>query len=224
MSVYPGLQFPRTESNRPYVVLNMVSTIDGKIVSGQRSEHVMDLGSQRDHETLRAMEQCVDAIILGAGSLRATPGLHYPSRNFHIVVSASGNLDFESKFFRDDPAKTILVTGQHFVADVGHKCVVFRFSVPFDWPQILELFQSKFSIKTLLLEGGSELNASFFASDLVDEIFLTIAPKIKGGTMVPTIAGGNEFGRDALLLYDLVSATPIGHEVFLRYRRKVLKS
>jgi riboflavin biosynthesis pyrimidine reductase len=68
--------------------------------------------------------------------------------------------------------------------------------------------------------GGSEINAQVLENNLVDELFMTLAPKIKLGRDVPTYADGNALPRHALQQYDLVEHHAVNNELFLRYRRK----
>lgn len=209
-SIYPNLRFPDPPADRPTIVMNMVATIDGKTVSGTRMETVMDLGSPLDHAVMRAIEGRVDAVLTAAGTLRATPGAHYPEDLIRIVATRSGNLDYSVRFFTDP--------GQVFVAcpeGTGAPCP----SLPADPVHLVRRLRDM-QVKTLLIEGGSELNASYLELDLVDELFLTIAPLIKLGRETPTYAGGTPLERGSLPRFELVSCQPIGDEVFLRYRRK----
>jgi riboflavin biosynthesis pyrimidine reductase len=74
-------------------------------------------------------------------------------------------------------------------------------------------------VEKLYVLGGSEINAELLSRDLVDELFLTVAPKIKLGADTPTFAGGTALPREALLQFELIESQIIGDEVFLRYRR-----
>ena len=89
-----------------------------------------------------------------------------------------------------------------------------------DWPAVFRTFRQDMGIERLLVEGGSELNAALMKLDLVDELFLTLAPKIKLGRDVPTYADGEPLDRTEIQKYDLVSCLPVEGEVFLRYRRR----
>ena len=75
----------------------------------------------------------------------------------------------------------------------------------------------------MLCEGGSELNGALFRAGLVNELHLTICPKIFGGRDAPTIADGPRVLKlaDATLLR-LRSMKPVGDELFLVY--EVLES
>ncbi|HVL39200.1 MAG TPA: dihydrofolate reductase family protein, partial [Fimbriimonadaceae bacterium] len=78
----------------------------------------------------------------------------------------------------------------------------------------------KMGIARLLVEGGSELNATLLEGDLADELFLTIAPKVKLGRETPTYAGGDPLPRERMQRYDLLERHQVGDELFLRYRRE----
>jgi riboflavin biosynthesis pyrimidine reductase len=74
-------------------------------------------------------------------------------------------------------------------------------------------------VKRLLFEGGGELNDALFRAGLVDELHLTVCPKIFGGRDAPTIADGA--GRAFLSNstgFALKSCRRIGNELFLVYR------
>lgn len=218
-TVYTSLDFPDRGDGRPYVVLNMISTVDGKILSGERDEHVMDLGSEVDYATMRAIEGKVDAVLIGAGTLRATPKLWYGMELRRYVASESGRLPFESRFFTDVPELACVLTLDDVKGMIPAGIEVWSWSEVIDWREALELMRVQHAVKKVVVEGGSELNASLLSRDLVDEVFLTIAPKFKLGRSVPTMAGGEPLERKHLLNFELVSHSAVGDEVFLRYRR-----
>jgi riboflavin biosynthesis pyrimidine reductase len=73
----------------------------------------------------------------------------------------------------------------------------------------------------LLCEGGGELNDALFRAGLVDELHLTICPKIFGGRNAPTIADGDGFSRLAKAMpLEIRSFQCVGDEVFAVFRRK----
>ena len=80
--------------------------------------------------------------------------------------------------------------------------------------------REELAVERLHILGGSETNALFIRNNLVDELFLTVAPRIKLGREVPTYAGGEPLAREDLQSYGLLESHTIGDEVFLRYRRK----
>src|SRR5579862_6024304 len=100
---YADLEFPAAPPGRPYVAINMVATIDGKILSGNRDEPVVDLGSKLDHELMKRIEGAMDAVLLGAQTLRAAKKSWNPATKTRIVLTRSGHLEFDSCFFTGHP-------------------------------------------------------------------------------------------------------------------------
>ena len=78
--------------------------------------------------------------------------------------------------------------------------------------------------RKVLVEGGPTLLASFLKEDLLDEIFLTISPKIFGSQkdMTLTLAEGYLFPPSKIKKFKLISVRELGDEVFLRYRKSTL--
>lgn len=218
--VYPGLSFGEAPIERPLVFINMVATIDGKIVTGGRDEPVMDLGSAVDHASMRQIENAAQAVLIGAGNLRSTPKLWYPQHLLRFVLTSSGNVPRQSRFFTDAPEKAFVLmdesNGDMEIPGVN-KLTFGRDE--FDFVKFLRYLRKNLGIQRLLVEGGSELNSELLQLGLVDELFLTVAPKIKLGRSVPTYAGGKELPREAVQAYELVSCLTRDNEVFLRYRR-----
>jgi len=195
--------------------MNVVATIDGKITSGSRDEPVSDLGSETDLEALRRLDAASDAVLIGARTLRASSRNWLPKAPKHIVVSRSGDLPADARFLE----------GEAYVAAPGN--ATFEASVPIlrtggdeiDWVELLKRLR-EMGVERLYVLGGSEINAELLSRDLVDELFLTVAPKVKLGWDTPTYAGGTALPREALLQFELLESHIIGHEVFLRYRRE----
>lgn len=220
-SSYQGLAFPPAPADRPYVFVNMVTTIDGKTVTGERTEHVTDLGSKVDHAAMRSIEDASDAVMIGAQTLRAHRGLWYPKRLFRIVVTRSGGIDTQGRFFTDVPEKAVIACPEEAPIQAPAGVGLFRKGKgEVDMAGLLEYLRTQLGITRLLVEGGSELNAAVLSKDLVDELFLTVAPKVRLGRNLPTYAGGEPLPRDRIQAYELISVVRVGDEVFLRYRRK----
>jgi riboflavin biosynthesis pyrimidine reductase/predicted DsbA family dithiol-disulfide isomerase len=216
--IYSDLVFPQAPKNRPYTFINMVTTIDGKILSGERNEPVCDLGSNLDHLLMHRLESKSDAILVGATSLRAS-GINWnPKTRKRIVVTSSGNLPWESEFLsKGEPI--VLVSGSKTISAPSNVKIIRAGGQTLDWKIAFELLRAN-GVHTLNVLGGSEINAQVLENNLVDELFMTLAPKIKLGRDVPTYADGNALPRHALQQYDLVEHHAVNNELFLRYRRK----
>lgn len=88
-----------------------------------------------------------------------------------------------------------------------------------DLPDLVSRLHKK-GYKRVLVEGGPTLLTSFLKEDLIDEIFLTISPKIFGSEKdtTLTLTEGYLFPPDKIKKFKLISVKKAGDEVFLRYR------
>jgi riboflavin biosynthesis pyrimidine reductase len=70
-------------------------------------------------------------------------------------------------------------------------------------------------IRALLCEGGPTLFAALLEDDLVDELFLTVAPLVTGDDGEPRIVTGATLAAPRRLRLEHVLRS--GHELYLRY-------
>ena len=220
-----------------HVLINMAMTADGKIATANRK--VSSFGSQRDHDHLLELRATADAVMCGARTadlnpinmgpgpsnyrkLRLRRGL--TEYNLRIIASRSGTVDPHAEVFKHRFSPIIVLTTDSAgkrrldqlrkVADEVKVCG----KEEIDFPTAFKWLKTKWKVKRLLCEGGGELNDALFRAGLVNELHLTICPKIFGGRNAPTIAGG--VGRlrlaDATQL-KLKSMKQIGSELFLVY-------
>lgn len=211
---YHQLTFPAPPADRPYVFLNMVSTIDGKILTGGRDESVHDLGSDEDHAAMGRIEAHADAVLTGAHSIRATTPKWNPSTEFRFTATQSGNLPWDAGYLTN--GRPVIFSPAPLNVSADPRVEFWPFT---DWASALRQMREH-GVERLLLLGGSELNAQLFAENLIDEVFLTFAPKIKLGRDIPTIADGEALPRELVQQYELVEHHVVGSELFLRYRRR----
>lgn len=215
--IYASLPELSSSPDRPYVFVNMVTTIDGKTVSGGREDSVIDLGSALDHELMRRIEASADAIMVGAQTIRATTPAWRPQSRIRIAVTRSGDLPTQARFFEENAF--LAVSGDSDLEPFGETRLLKTGVEKIDFRELLRILRQTHGVNRLLVSGGSELNAELLALDLVDELFWTIAPKVKLGRNLPTYAGGDPLPRSGLLGFELVEHHVVGNEVFLRYRR-----
>ncbi|MFN7172022.1 MAG: dihydrofolate reductase family protein [Fimbriimonadaceae bacterium] len=221
LDLYSFLDLPPAHNDRPYTYANMVSSIDGRAVMDSRTQSVAGLGSAVDREMMRRLYRPADAIMVGAGTLRAEKRLSYPPEILRVVVTGTGNIDPSHDFFSGSAQQPVVVTTEDAVLPDGLEAEVLRCGrSALDLPEALKLLRARYGVETLHLHGGPRLLGSLFELDLVDDLFLTVAPKIRLGSDLPTIADAPALPTDGLLEMDLVSVEPIESELFLRYRRK----
>lgn len=236
--VYTDLGFAtQTPSNRPYVVVNMVMTLDGKVVIGGPGTTRL-IGSRMDHYLMTRIEAQCDAVLFGATLLREdNPGYpwHDEARQARRVargvraeplwaaVSTLGAFPTPPRMFEGGPDRTALFVSnatppETLEALASQTKVIARgeHEVPLD--EMLHVFRHDLGVRTLCCLGGAALNARMLALGLVDEVFVTIAPKIQNGRGGVTMFEGVAFPADALAHLALKSVYSHESELYLRYR------
>jgi len=199
--------------------MNMVSTLDGK-TEIERGRPVLGLGSRADQEAMHRLEEHADAILVGAGTLRATPKFNWPASALRLVLSRYGQLDPQHDFFRRGPAGRTFALVREGVA-THRDLPTLRLKEGKSWmTDLLRRLRQDHGVRRLLVEGGSEINALFLAEDQVDDIFLTLAPKIRLGRDLATVAGGDPLPDRKMLGFELIAVQQVESELFLRYRRR----
>jgi len=224
----------------PFVLINMAMTADGKIATANRA--VSSFGSRRDGEHLLQLRATADAVMAGARTvdlnrvtmgpgpakyrrLRRRRGL--AEYNLRVIVSRSSTINPAAVVFqRKFSPIIILTTGRATV----HRLKTLRVLADevkifgqkeINFHRALQWLREKWKVKRLLCEGGGKLNDALFRAELVDELHLTICPKIIGGRLAPTIADGlGALKLDQAARLQLKSARRLGDELFLVYRVK----
>lgn len=220
MTIYGDLQMPSAPVDRPYTFINMVATIDGKTVVGEPGEDVVGLGSKTDQELMDRIEAAADAVLIGGQTLRSTSSKWNPKSPIRIGLTRSGDVPFDKKFFTAPEGTAYLAYSEssNVKAPAGIGKILLG-ETEVDPIALARHLRQSLGIERLHILGGSETNAQFLANDLVDELFLTIAPVIKLGREIPTYAGGEPLPRDQMLRFKLIEHHAVEDEVFLRYRR-----
>lgn len=225
-------------TRRPFVLLNMAMSADGKIATANR--RIETFGSAADHAHLLELRASADAVICGARTAgqkgvtldpggdayqrhRVRKGL--PEFLDRIVVSGRASLDPEADLFRRGKGPTIVL-----VSDAAPEARVRRLrrvatevkafgETEVDLPLALAWLQEERGIRRVVCEGGPELNDAMLRANLIDEIHLTWCPKVVGGRNAPTwIEGlGIRHLADAQEV-TLKSRRCVGDEVFFVFR------
>ena len=86
-----------------------------------------------------------------------------------------------------------------------------------DFTQIAKILVKEYNVKQLLIEGGGQVNFAAFQADIVDEVFLTLSPKIAGGN-IQTIVEGTGFDFNNLIELELLNHQKVSSDIFLHYR------
>lgn len=221
--------------HRPHTTVVLAMSADGKIADFQRSP--ARFGSNVDRTHLEQQIAATDAVLLGAGTLRAYGTTltisqltllkqrtqeNKPNQPIHIVITHSGQINPEMRFFQQAVRRWLLTTS------IGAK--LWQGRAEFDQILVFETPTGKIDaiaacqhlvslgITRLAVLGGGTLVASMLESDLIDELWLTICPVILGGANAPTPADGQGFGSQLAPRLQLLEVKTIDQEVFLHYR------
>ena len=192
--------------------INMAMSADGKIAPPHR--RFVEFGSRRDHANLLALRATADAVMCGARTVDSAPvtldagGAAYERRrlraglarqNLRIVVSGSGSVDLRAAVFQHQVSPVIVMaSGQAPKSRLAKlerlaNCVKVCGEKSVSLGQALGWLRREWSVKRLLCEGGGELNFELLRLGLVDELHLTLCPRVIGGRDAPTIADGEGF-------------------------------
>jgi riboflavin-specific deaminase-like protein len=225
--------------SRPRVLINFAVSLDGKInpaPSKRKGPFVMSRGKE-DFRRMRVLRAEGDAILIGAANLRIDdPGLTLapeererrraagrpdPAR---IVVTTRGDaIRTDAKIFDRSiggpayvvhaaimpPATRAALSAVAQLVELGTT------AVPID--ALLAWMRDRLGIGTVVCEGGGILVADLFAARAVDELYLTVVPRILGGVAAPTLVAGAGFDPDQIPDAKLASLEREGDELYLRY-------
>lgn len=165
----------RTPHGRPWVMLNMVTSIDGATAVDGGSTPLSD---DDDRELFHALRRVADVIVVGSGTVEAED--YRPDPRL-LIVSGRLSIDPSRRVFSDpDQRPTVVGSNQADPAKVAALREVANV-------ELLEDLSGSHVVGLLpagsivLCEGGPTLNASLFQSDVVDEIDWAVAPQVVGG-------------------------------------------
>jgi riboflavin biosynthesis pyrimidine reductase len=218
----------RAGEDRPFVFVNMVSTVDGRAQVEGRTD---GLGEEADMEMLLELRALADAILIGTGTLRAEGYARLigsEERRAHratlglaedppaVLLSRGLDVPWDAGLFSAPEQPVLLYTGEDAEGEVPETAApveVVRLEVPSAAAMLADLRAR--GVRALLTEGGPTLNSALLADGLADELFLTIAPLITGAPEALRIVEGD--GLPARLRVRPVWVVRARGELFLRY-------
>jgi riboflavin-specific deaminase-like protein len=212
---------------RPYLILNMVSALDGKATIEWRTK---GLSTDLDRELFHRLRTQVDAVVVGAGTVRierygrmakseelraarADAGLE--ADPLAVVVSARLDLPADLPLLTEPAQRVVIATGSDAsLPDLGEHVVYERTGE--DLPLLMARLRERYGVRSVLCEGGPTLNSYLLSAGLVDELWLTLNPKLAGGAAALTIVAGRELVEPLEL--EPVSIAEGGGDLFTRWR------
>jgi riboflavin-specific deaminase-like protein len=219
----------RAHEERPWVVTNFATTADGRAAIGGRSGPIGDEG---DTELFRRLRTQVDALLVGTrtldveryGKVVRRPELRAAREAIGLapdpllaIVSRSGLLPREIPLWEDPDATIVVFTTPDAAqpACAGTLHMTRLDPAELTLTSALRRLRAEHGVRSLLCEGGPTLMSALLGEGLVDELFLTLAPKLAGGGTAPTLATGAALPQPAAL--ELVWALERAGSLYLRY-------
>jgi riboflavin-specific deaminase-like protein len=211
---------------RPYLGINMVASLDGKATLDWRTK---GLSTEVDRSLFHHLRTQADAVMVGAGTAREERyGRITKNEDLRdkrvaegrapealaVVVSGRLGLPADLPLLGEPDQPVLIATGAEGTLPAGHAGIEYA-RIGDDLPRLMaELLER--GVRSVLCEGGPTLNSFLFAAGLVDELFLTMNPKVVGGAAALTIVAGRELVEPVEL--DLVSVAEADGELFTRWR------
>ncbi|MBE6390245.1 MAG: bifunctional diaminohydroxyphosphoribosylaminopyrimidine deaminase/5-amino-6-(5-phosphoribosylamino)uracil reductase RibD [Lentisphaerae bacterium] len=189
-------------SGRPFVMLKMAMTLDGKIAcSNGQSRWVTGSEARRRVQKLRRL---ADAVMIGGGTLRADhPQLtvrepeNWEKQPLRIIVSSTVSRDALDEYFPDGRAEVVELPDKEA------------------WKTYLQEL-GKRGITMLLIEGGGKLAADALRAGAVDFVEFHVAPKLLGGEeSIPVLGGFSPESMDEALVLRRVKSFNCGDDIVI---------
>lgn len=212
---------------RPHVILNAGITLDGKIASKTGNS---EISCKEDLERVHEIRKSVDAIMVGINTVIADdPRLtvhKVPGRRednpVRIVVDSRGRTPLRSRVFNEE-AKTIIAVSKKAdrerLQEIKKRAeVIICGDDKVDLKCLMEELHKR-GIRSLLLEGGGNLNWGMLSQDLIDEVRVAISPTLVGGRNAITLVEGEGFdpiGQGVKL--SLKKHYMLGEDLILEYK------
>ncbi|MFF4508367.1 dihydrofolate reductase family protein [Streptomyces sp. NPDC001401] len=199
----------------PYVLLSAAVSLDGYL-DDTGPERLL-LSSPADFDRVDEVRASVDAILIGAGTIRAdNPRLlvNSPDRRaarvaagkpeypLKVTVSGSGDLDPDAKFWHTGGEKIVCTTdkGAERALALGLAADVVPLGPDLDWRRLLEHLHDVRGVRRLMVEGGGTIHTQLLQQGLADELQLVLAPLFVGDPDAPRLFGPGAYQAGRLRL------------------------
>lgn len=194
------------DDDRPWVLLNMITSIDGAIAVDGLSG---GLGNEADFAVFSTLRSLADVILVGAGTA-AAEGYKVPRPSPEVLarraaagqaakpvialVSRSLRIDLDAPLFVDPDYRPMVVTARSSSAErraeIGEVAdVVIAGDDEVDFGDAVRSLGERVG-PVILAEGGPTLNGQLVAADVLDELCITISPLVVGGSGGRMVAHG----------------------------------
>jgi diaminohydroxyphosphoribosylaminopyrimidine deaminase/5-amino-6-(5-phosphoribosylamino)uracil reductase len=192
----------------PFVILKVAMTLDGKIASPEGVSKWIT--GEKARRIVHRIRGSVDAVMTAIGTVKAdnpqlTARVKGGKNPRKIVIDPHLEVPLNADILKIPP-ETIIVTKAknkkaNFLYNSGVKLIYFKDKL--ELKRLMKML-GETEITSILIEGGSSLNAYALEAGIVDKVMFFIAPKILGGKESFPAIGGKSFRRleDAYRLRD----------------------
>ncbi len=191
-------------TGRPFVLSKFAMTLDGKLAT--HTGHSKWITGEESRHSVHLLRNEVDAILVGIGTVLAdNPSLttRLPEGGgknpVRIILDSELRVPLDSHVLQVEEARTVIVTHENAslekIASLSERGVEFIMVPKTEAGLDLEILMAelyKKGITDVLLEGGSEVNASFLRAGLIDKYLIYVAPKLLGGRNSLTPFSGDD--------------------------------
>ncbi len=207
--------------NRPKIIINAAMSVDGKIAlkGGKR----IKISDEEDFRRVHKMRSKVDAILVGINTVllddpkltvkrKYVPDGKNPVR---VVLDSKLRIPATARVLNND-AKTIIATTE----DAPHRelpakiirCGKYRVDLKCLMEKLWDM-----GIKSVMVEGGSEVIASFLRKKMVDDIYVFVGSIVIGGDAPSLVGGEGAENENKVIHLNLISCERLGYGVLLHY-------
>ncbi|MFQ5985909.1 MAG: RibD family protein [Thermoplasmata archaeon] len=209
-------------ADRPFIVLNMACTLDGKIALAGRKP--LKLSSEEDFARVHRLRAESQAVVVGIETVLADdPRLtvkeeyvSHPPRPLRVILDSRGRVP-RGAAVMDGSSPTLVVTAEDASAEFP-KAEVFRGGKGrVDLPALVAHLAGR-GVRRVLVEGGGTVAWSFLRAGLIDRFHVYIAPWIMGDERAPSLLTGNRVGgREDMRQLRVREVTTLGEGLLVTY-------
>lgn len=212
---------------RPYVIMNAAMTLDGKITTVARDSRI---SSTKDLLRVHRLRSKIDAVMVGINTVMSDDPMLTARRvngknPTRIIIDSKAKIGLNSRIMRScNKILTIIAASQKAGRAKLEKIIARRAIViilgknKVDLAKLLSILKDS-GMKRLLVEGGGEINWTMLSNGFVDEVMVTVAPRIVGGRNAVTLVEGAGFARVSKgIKLKLYRTAKNGNEIVLFYR------
>jgi riboflavin biosynthesis pyrimidine reductase len=236
-----GLGFPA-----PRLYANFVSSLDGVVALDgvPHSGRIVAEHSEADRFVMGLLRACADAVLIGAGTLRAAPGSRWTPADASpddasefaelrrrlgrvdeprlVVLTARGEIDPAHPGLSSG---ALVLTTERGAASLGPRLppsstvVALGAEGPLDMADVLAAIRRD-GHDVVLSEAGPQVTGGLLTAGLLDELFLTLSPTLAGrraGDRRPGLVEGVDLLPSRSIVGELLGLRRDGSHLFLRY-------